>query len=103
MIRHIVFFSAVDPADVPRIVEALGRYRDIPSVSRLEVAANEKRDALSGDIDVVLHVEFETEADLAAYKAHPIYAAGTAVVRPLRGLRHVADYTVPKGGGPLSA
>ena len=91
MIRHIVFFSAKNPDDIPAIITALEQYRDIPGVQELNVARNLKRDPLANDIDIVLHAVFKTEAALEAYKAHSIYKEGTDIVRPLRDLRVVAD------------
>lgn len=90
-IRHIVFFSARDPADVPRIVAGLSRLAEIPGASVFEVRENSRADALSGEVDVVVYGEFPDAETLAAYKAHPIYAETIAVVRPLRELRVAAD------------
>ncbi|TIV05793.1 MAG: Dabb family protein, partial [Mesorhizobium sp.] len=52
---------------------------------------NTKVDLFSNAIDVVVYAEFEDEAALAAYKAHPIYADTTSKVKPLRELRYSAD------------
>ncbi len=95
MIRHIVFFSARDPADVDMIVATLKTYIDIPGVLTLEVERNARCDALSGDIDVVLHACFASGEALENYKAHPLYQAGIEIIRPRRVLRHVVDYEVP--------
>ncbi|MZR30693.1 Dabb family protein [Sneathiella litorea] len=92
MIKHIVFFSAKHPENIPVIKEAFSKYRDIPSVSKIEVSENSKRDGLSDDIDIVLYVEFESVEALEEYKRHPIYKAGTDTVRPLRKLRFVVDF-----------
>ena len=92
MIRHIVLFSAIDPADAAVIKTALEKMASIPSAATFEVAFNAKRDALSTEIDVVLYSEFETWADLEAYQAHPLYRQTTDVVRPLRDRRLVVDY-----------
>lgn len=92
MIRHIVFFSAKDPKDISAIKEALLTYNDIPSVSKLEVAENSKRDGLSDEIDIVLHAEFESFEAMEKYKQHPIFKAGIDVVRPLRKLRYAVDF-----------
>ena len=99
MIRHIVFFSAKAPEHVATIVDTLSGYAAIPGVEDLEVVRNERRDAVSGEIDVVLHARFRDEATLEAYKRHPIYEAGTRTVRPLRNLRFVADYHEPRVAG----
>lgn len=95
MIRHIVFFSARDPADVDLIVDTLRTYIDIPEVLSLEVERNARCDSLSDDIDVVLHACFASAEALERYKQHPLYHAGIDVVRPIRLLRHVVDYEVP--------
>lgn len=93
MIRHIVFFSATDPADVERIRDGLMMLAEIPHSSHFEVGRNLQRDTIDGArIDVVVYAEFPDEEALAAYKAHPIYAACIARVRPLRELRIAADF-----------
>ncbi len=91
MIRHIVFFSVRRKEDVEAVrtgLEALGR---IPHSKHFEVTLNTKVDLFSNAIDVVVYAEFEDEAALAAYKAHPIYADTTSKVKPLRELRYSAD------------
>ena len=40
MIKHIVFFSAKRPENIPVIKETLSKYRDIPSVSKIVVSEN---------------------------------------------------------------
>lgn len=92
MIRHIVFFTARDPADLDRIVEGLGLLEQIPHSSHFEVTRNDKVDQFGNDVDVVVYAEFADEAALAAYKAHPLYAEATRRVRPLRELRYAADF-----------
>ena len=93
MIRHIVFFSAADPEDVERIREGLMMLAEIPHARHFEVGHNLQSDTIAGArVDVVVYAEFEDEAALAAYKAHPTYAACTARVRPLRDLRIAADF-----------
>ena len=93
MIRHIVLFSARDPADLPLIQAALSRLAEIPEARRLEVARNSKRDGLSAEIDLVVYGEFDDFAALERYKAHPLYAeigrSGPAAPRDphRRGLR----------------
>ena len=87
MIRHIVFFSARNKDDVEAIVAGLRRLGEIPHSSVFEVMKNSKVDPISGEIDVVVYGEFENAEALAAYKAHPIYSATTALVKPMRELR----------------
>ncbi|TKB41462.1 MAG: Dabb family protein, partial [Mesorhizobium sp.] len=74
MIRHIVFFSARNKADVEAVRTGLLALGKIPHSRHFEVTLNTKVDPLSDEIDVVVYAEFEDEAALAAYKAHPLYA-----------------------------
>ena len=92
MIRHVVLFSAREAADIPTIRQALQGLAAIPHASHLEVAPNAGRDQLANETDVVVYAEFVDEAALAAYKAHPTYAAVTAQVRPLRETRIAVDF-----------
>jgi hypothetical protein len=94
VIRHIVLFSAKRADDIDTILAALERLRQIPEAGRLEVVRNARLDQLSGEIDVIVHGEFEDAAALARYKAHPIYQETIGVVRPLRDLRIAVDYEV---------
>ena len=95
MIRHIVFFSAKDKADLDRIMDGLNNLTKIPEESDLdftiEICRNEKADQIGNDIDVVVYGEFPDIETLHAYKAHPRYEKSTALVRPLRELRFAAD------------
>ncbi|MEZ5866595.1 MAG: Dabb family protein [Geminicoccaceae bacterium] len=91
MIRHIVFFSARDPADLPVIEAGLKRLETIGAADRLEVRRNLGRDDLGNTVDLVVYGEFADAAALAAYKADPLYAEAIAIVRPLRELRVAAD------------
>ncbi|OQM75858.1 Dabb family protein [Manganibacter manganicus] len=91
MIRHIVFFSAKHEVEAQVVREGLLALGEIPHSELFEVALNSKVDPLCDRIDVVVYAEFKDEAALAAFKAHPTYAATTAKVRPLRELRFSAD------------
>jgi hypothetical protein len=91
LIRHIVFFSAKRQEDVEAVRSGLLALGKIPHSRLFEVALNSKVDPLCDRIDVVVYAEFEDEAALAAYKAHPLYAETTAKVRPQRELRFSAD------------
>lgn len=91
-IRHVVFFSATDKADIPRIVAGLSRLGNIPHSTVFEVVENSRVDALSGEVDVVVYAEFADEVALQAYKSHPIYQEAIDIVRPLRELRIAADF-----------
>jgi len=93
MIRHIVFFSAKDPADKETIYEGLSILGTIPHSIHFEVGRNLLVDTISPDgPDFIVYGEFADEAQLAAYKAHPTYAEATRRVRPLRELRMAADF-----------
>ncbi|OKO83806.1 Dabb family protein [Bradyrhizobium sp. NAS96.2] len=92
MIRHIVFFTAKDKADIDQIIDGLSVLTTIPHARRLEIARNRKSDQLGNDIDVVVYGEFDSERDLAAYKTHNLYLEAIRRVRPLRELRFAADY-----------
>ncbi len=91
-IRHVVFFSAADPDNVDAIVEGLSALAQIPHARLFEVSRNSRVDSFSSEVDVIVYAEFETDADLAAYKAHQIYLDTIGVVKPLRELRIAADF-----------
>ena len=91
-LRHVVFFSAKDKADIPQIVAGLELLADIPHARFFEVRRNRQRDALSSEVDVIVYAEFDSEAALAAYKADPLYQASIKAVRPLRDMRVAADF-----------
>jgi len=94
MIRHIVLFTAKDQAQIEGIIEGLSILTKIPHSRRLEIARNRKSDALGNDIDVIVYGEFDSDAELEAYKAHALYQESIRRVRPLRELRFAADYSV---------
>jgi len=91
-LRHVVFFTAKDPADLPQIIAGLNMLADIPHARHFEVRENTHADTLSGRVDVVVYAEFSSAEDLAAYKAHPIYQKSINAVRPLRDMRVAADF-----------
>ncbi|MDX1785993.1 MAG: Dabb family protein [Roseovarius sp.] len=94
MIRHIVFFSAAEGASVEQVRDGLMMLADIPHALHFEVGRNLGTDPISGPApDLVVYAEFADEAALAAYKAHPIYTACIARVRPMREMRIAADFT----------
>src|SRR5690606_27767095 len=92
MIRHIVFFSARDEAVREEVGRGLELLKANPHARHLEVGRNLNTDTLSERVDFVVYGEFDDEAALAAYKAHPIYQASSAAVRPLREMRIAADF-----------
>ncbi|MBB1248314.1 Dabb family protein [Rhizobium sp. G21] len=65
-----------------------------PIVCSSPSATNLTTDQLGGEADLVVYGEFEDEAQLAAYKAHPNYQRSIEIVRPLREMRIAADYRV---------
>lgn len=92
MIRHFVFFTARNSADLDPILNGLAQLTNIQHARRLEIAPNRKNDPASQEIDIVVYGEFDSDADLAAYKAHSIYQEAIRQVRPLRELRFAADF-----------
>ena len=91
-LRHVVFFSAKDKADIGQIVAGLEVLAGIPHSQSFEVRLNTRNDALSSEVDVIVYAEFASAEDLAAYKAHPLYQVSIDRVRPLRDLRIAADF-----------
>lgn len=92
LIRHIVFFTAKDPAAIDTMIEALNALGAIPHVRHFEATRNAKVDQLGNDVDIIVYAEFTDEEALRAYKAHPVYAETTRRVRPMRELRLAADF-----------
>ena len=91
-LRHVVFFSAKDKADIPRIVEGLELLAGIPHSTSFEVRQNTQSDALSSEVDVIVYAEFASHEALADYKADPLYEASIKAERPLRDMRIAADF-----------
>lgn len=91
MIRHIVFFSVKREEEIEVVRTGLMALANIPHSRHFEVVQNSKVDPFCDRIDLVVYAEFEDEAALAAFKAHPLYADTTAKVRPMRELRFSAD------------
>lgn len=96
MIRHIVFFSVPEGGDADAIETGLSMLTENPHASVLEIGRNTRSDLYDEQVDFVVYGEFEDEAALAAYRAHPIYQKSTATVRPLREMRMAADYDTEK-------
>jgi quinol monooxygenase YgiN len=91
VIRHIVFFTA--PAEnLDQVRAGLSILTAIPHARMLEIGTNVKTDQLGTDVDLVVYGEFDDEAALAAYKAHPDYQRSIDLVRPIREMRMAADY-----------
>ncbi|MEZ5814283.1 MAG: Dabb family protein [Alphaproteobacteria bacterium] len=91
MIRHIVMFTARNKTDLAAIENGLKNLTEIPGDFTIEITRNRKTDQIANDIDIVVYGEFPDQNALNAYKAHPLYAKSTTIVRPLRELRIAAD------------
>jgi len=90
MIRHVVFFSAINPEDSNAIFDGLSILANIPHASLLR---NLKVDKINGkDPDFIVYAEFSNQEALDAYKAHPLYKKSISIVRPLRDMRIAADF-----------
>jgi hypothetical protein len=91
LIRHIVFFTVKAAVDVETVRSGLMALGRIPHSRHFEVTVNRKVDLYANDIDIVVYAEFDDDAALDAFKAHPLYEATTRAVKPLRELRFSAD------------
>ena len=99
MIRHIVFFTARNREDLEAIQDGLMMLKNIPHARHFEVGRNLRADTITeAEVDLVVYVEFDTKAELEAYKAHPIYQQAIARVRPLRESRIAADVEAAPSG-----
>ncbi len=94
MIRHIVFFSAKDKADLPAILEGLGTLAGIRHHDHFESSRTRRVDPMGNDVDVVVYAEFRNRAALDAYKADPILPASTQRRAPLARHSLFRDYEV---------
>ena len=94
MLHHVVLFSAKKPEDAETIFQGLKILEGIPHSEKLVVTKNIKRDQISAEIDVVVFGLFKDKAQLADYKAHPLYQESIDRVRPLRDTRAVADFYI---------
>lgn len=96
LIRHIVFFSVPDRANLERVRSGLSILTGIPHARHLEIGTSVKSDLYDTSVDLIVYGEFDDEAALAAYRAHPLYQESIARVKPLRELRIAADYDVAR-------
>ncbi|MAM09396.1 MAG: stress responsive protein [Rhizobiaceae bacterium] len=101
-VRHIVMWNVAGETHGER-ADAIGRVRaefealsgQIPGMLRLEIGIDHSR--VSYACDMVLVSEFESEAALQAYAAHPAHLAARDRLKGLRIARHQVDY-VPEAG-----
>lgn len=91
MIRHIVFFTATQE-NREAVRAGLSILTAIPHSRFLEIGENVKTDQWDREVDFIVYGEFDDEAALAAYKAHPDYEKSTSTVKPLREIRIAADF-----------
>lgn len=99
MIRHIVMWNVrgATPADkaanIARLQAAFESLRGrIPGLLHLEIGVDTSR--VDYACDVVLYSEFETQAALDAYGAHPEHLRVKQELGDLRIARHQVDYSV---------
>lgn len=93
MIRHIVMwkFRPGTEAEQSRFFEGLrGLQGVVPQLLRCEVAVNVGK----GNYDAVLVSDFESLADLEAYKNDPRHKAVSALCKSIREDRVAVDYEV---------
>lgn len=97
MIKHIVMWRLSEAAgakadnalELKRRLEGLNG--KIPGLLKLEVGIDFSRESESSD--VVLYSEFDSNAALQAYQAHPAHAEVVPFVKTVRAERRVVDYT----------
>jgi quinol monooxygenase YgiN len=100
MIRHIVMWNVRGdtPAEKARGIAQLQRSFEglrgrIPGLLHLEIGVDVSR--VDYACDVVLYSEFESQAALDAYGAHPEHLRVKDELAGLRIARHQVDYVVP--------
>jgi hypothetical protein len=99
MIRHIVFFKCKTPQDREAVRHGLNLLTGIGDCRHIEIGVNRRLDALCEDApDFIVHGLFDSEAQLAAFKAHPLYQQAIAIVRPRRDMRIAADFHTDTAG-----
>ncbi len=102
-IRHIVFFTSKDPANITRVCDGLSMLADIPFVRHFEVGTNLNKDKYGNEVDIIVYAEFEDEAAMQAYRNHPIYEECVRLVRPMREMRFAADFRSVAAKNPASS
>ena len=99
MIRHVVMFSFKEEAEgrsksenvalTKKMLEALPKKIDLIRSSQVEVNAS---GAAQDNCDLLLISDFDSLADLEAYKIHPDHVAIGTFMRPLRTGRASVDF-----------
>ncbi len=99
MIRHVVMFSFKEEAEgrtkeenvalTKAMLEALPQKIDLIRRSQVEINSPE---ASADNCDLLLISDFDTMADLEAYKVHPDHVAVGVFMRPLRTGRASVDF-----------
>ena len=99
MIRHVVMFSFKEEAEgrtkeenvalTKAMLEALPQKIDLIRRSQVEINSP---DASADNCDLLLISDFDTMADLEAYKVHPDHVAVGVFMRPLRTGRASVDF-----------
>lgn len=98
MIKHIVIWKLKEHAEGNDRKMNAGLVKDklealtglVPGLLKLEVGLDLGLD--KGAYDVVLYTEFENEAALAEYQAHPEHKAVFPFIAAVRDARHAVDY-----------
>ena len=100
MIKHIVMWNVRGdtPAEKAQGIARLQRSFEslrgrIPGLLHLEIGVDSSR--IDYACDVVLYSEFESQAALDAYGAHPEHLRVKNEVAVLRIARHQVDYAAP--------
>lgn len=101
MIRHVVMFSFKEEAEgrskaenialTKEMLEALPEKIDLIRASQVEVNAP---GAAQDNCDLLLISDFDSLADLEAYKVHPDHVAVGTFMRPLRTGRASVDFEI---------
>jgi len=90
MIKHIVMWKLVEPAEAARFKEMLETCKGIvPGMREFEVAV--QAEGFEANHDVALYSVFEDEASLQSYIVHPRHKEVVATL-PARASRSVFDY-----------
>jgi hypothetical protein len=100
MIKHIVFWKMNENIKGDAREQALRKIKEgfealhgkIPGLLKVEIGV----DNTTGPdvVDIILYSEFESQAALDGYQAHPLHTALVPLVRDVRVERRVGDYEV---------